>query len=65
LTVSDPRPEDNIIDEVRRHREALLRASSGSLDDLYAMLKWCESMESREVVTMPPRKVGGSESDAA
>jgi hypothetical protein len=63
--VTDPPPQDLIIDEVRRNREQLLRASGGSIDELFAVLKDAERKESRPVVKLPPRPVREHGSDAA
>jgi hypothetical protein len=63
--LTDQRPQDPIIDEVRRNREQLLRASGGSMDELFAALKEAERKESRSVVKLPPRPVREHGSDAA
>jgi len=63
--VTEPKPGDPIIDEVRRHRAELLRAAGGSLDALCDALTESEAKESREVVKLPPRKIGDPGSDAA
>ncbi len=65
MTVSDPRPQDQIIDEVRRNREQIFRASGGSIDELFAALKIAESKESRPMVKLPSRPVREHGSDAA
>ena len=63
--MTDPRPQDQIIEEVRRNREHLFRASGGSVDKLFAALQDAESKESRPVVKLPPRAVREHGSDAA
>lgn len=63
--MTDPRPQDQIIDEVRRNREQLLRASGGCIDELFAALKDAERRETRQVVKLPARPVRESGSDAA
>ncbi|MFO0829117.1 MAG: hypothetical protein U0572_13340 [Phycisphaerales bacterium] len=63
--MSDARPADQIIDEVRRNREQLLRASGGSIDTLFAAIKDAEAKESRPVIKLPSRPVRKSDSDAA
>ena len=45
-----------ILDDVRSNREQLLRASGGTLDSLYRMLKRREGGESRPVVKLPARR---------
>jgi len=47
-----------ILDEVRSNREQLLRASGGTLDSLYELLKRREGDESRPVVKLPARRCG-------
>ena len=66
----DERPQDPILDEVRRNRDALVRASGGSLEGLFAMLKVHEERDAARVVKLPPRRPhadgpGPSASDAA
>jgi len=61
MTVQDPRPDDRIIEEVRRNRDELLRSAGGSIDALFAALKAAERSEAREVVRLPPRRIGGEE----
>ncbi len=63
--MADSRPQDQIIDEVRRNREQLLRASGGSIDELCAALQEAERRESRPVVKLPSRPVREPGSDAA
>jgi len=59
--VQEPRPDDQIIEEVRRNRDELLRSAGGSIDALFAACKAAEGSEAREVVKLPPRRVGGAE----
>jgi hypothetical protein len=47
-----------ILQEVRSNREHLLRASGGTLDSLYELLKRREGDESRPVVKLPARRCG-------
>jgi hypothetical protein len=66
----DERPQDPILDEVRRNRDALVRASGGSLEGLFSMLKAYEARDAARVVKLPPRRPdaqgpGPSASDAA
>lgn len=49
------RPEDWIIEEVRRNREQLLRDVGGSIDALCDALKELERAQQRPVVKLPPR----------
>lgn len=63
--MSEPRPEDPIIEEVRRQREELFRSAGGSLDALCDALKASEATESREVVKLQARRIDGPDSDAA
>lgn len=63
--MADPRPEDQIISEVRRNREQLLRTSGGCIDELFAALKGAERLESRPIVKLPPRLVREADSGAA
>ena len=58
-------PVDEIVEEVRRNREELLRASGGNIRSLVAMLNELESKETRPIVNLPPRRISSSESDAA
>ncbi len=60
-----PRPEDRIIEEVRRNREPLLRDAGGSIDALCEALKELERAEHRPVVKLPPRRLTDPGSDAA
>jgi hypothetical protein len=46
----------SILHEVRSNREQLLRASGGTLDSLYELLKHRENGESRPVVKLPVRR---------
>ena len=59
--MQEPRPDDRIIEEVRRNRDELLRSAGGSIDALFAALKAAEGSEAREVVKLPPRRFGGEE----
>jgi len=52
-----------ILQEVRSNREHLLRASGGTLDSLYELLKRREGDESRPVVKLPPRRCTDDDSD--
>ena len=61
MTVQEPRPDDRIIEEVRRNRDELLRSAGGSIDALFAALKAAEGSEAREVVKLPPRRSVGAE----
>jgi hypothetical protein len=61
MTVQDPRPDDRIIEEVRRNRDELLRSAGGSIDALFTALKAAEGSEAREVVKLPPRRPVGEE----
>ena len=47
-----------ILDEVRSNREQLLRASGGTPDSLYELLKRREGDELRPVVKLPARRCG-------
>lgn len=60
----DPQHDDQIIDEVRRNRERLLRDCGGTLDGAFEALKGTERSECREVVKLPPRRLGEPGSDA-
>lgn len=64
MTVQEPWPDDRIIEEVRRNRDELLRSAGGSIDALFAALKAAEGSEPREVVRLPPRRIGGAEAGA-
>jgi len=63
--VTDPRPQDQSIAEVRRNREELLRASGGSIDERFAVLKDAERKESRLVVKLSSRPARARDADAA
>ncbi len=52
-----------ILQEVRSNREHLLRASGGTLDSLYELLKRREGDESRPVVKSPARRCENNGSD--
>jgi hypothetical protein len=52
-----------ILQEVRSNREQLLRASGGTLDSLYELLKRREGDESRPVVKLPTRRCTDDGSD--
>jgi hypothetical protein len=45
--------DDEIVKEVRRAREYLVREAGGDLDSLVAWLKRCEGEERRELVPGP------------
>jgi hypothetical protein len=62
--------QDPIIDEVRRQREALVRASGGTLDSLFALIKDRQEHEVKGLVKLPARRPdaagpGPSATDAA
>jgi hypothetical protein len=65
MSVSEQPTDDRIIEEVRRNREQLLRDCGGSLDGAFEWLKDAERSESREVVKLPPRRLGEPGSDTA
>ena len=65
MIVTDPRPADQIIEEVRRNREQLLREAGGSIDALCEALKELERAEHRPVGKLPPRRLTDPGSDAA
>jgi hypothetical protein len=52
-----------ILHQVRSNREQLLRASGGTLDSLYEMLKRREGDESRPVAKLPARRCMDDGSD--
>jgi hypothetical protein len=52
-----------ILQEVRSNRGHLLRASGGTLDSLYELLKRREGDESRPVVKLPARRYTDDGSD--
>ena len=64
----EPR-QDPIVDEVRRQREALVRASGGTLDSLFALIKDRQEHEAKGLVKLPARRPeagpGPSATDAA
>jgi hypothetical protein len=62
--------QDPIVDEVRRQREALVRASGGTLDSLFALIKDRQEHEAKGLVKLPARRPdaagsGPSATDAA
>jgi len=62
--------QDPIIDEVRRQREALVSASGGTLDSLFALIKDRQEHEAKGLVKLPARRPdaagpGPSATDAA
>lgn len=62
--------QDPIVDEVRRQREALVRASGGTLDSLFALIKDRQEHEAKRLVKLPARRPdaagpGPSATDAA
>jgi len=51
--------EDEIMTEVRRNRAKLFEAAGGTLEGLVAKLMEDEKHETREIVTLPPRRPTG------
>jgi hypothetical protein len=62
--VPDERPQDPILDEVRRNRGELLRASGGTVDSLFELLRQRQAEDPRGVVKLAPRRLDGAEPGA-
>lgn len=56
----DSHPEDEIVAEVRRAREAFLKRCGGTLEGLFAKLEELEKAETRTFVSYPPRRLATS-----
>ena len=50
-----PNKDDEVVGEVRRVRAKIFRECGGTLEGLYSRLKELESVETRPVLSLPPR----------
>ena len=53
--------QDPILADVRRNRDALVRASGGSIESLFALLKERQSQDAPRLVKYPARRPGSND----